>query len=77
METLYGFGVPGYPRHELAVLAVDALTRDAGLPSLARYYEATARSPWQEAFGQAFGRNPDAFYQEFGAYRRADLGPPR
>jgi hypothetical protein len=76
METLHAFSVPAYPRHELAVLAVDVLIKDRSLPSLARYYAATARIPWPEAFGQAFGRSPGAFYQEFDVYRRTDLGAP-
>jgi hypothetical protein len=70
METLRGFSVPSFPGHELAVLAVERLTREAGLSSLGGYYEGTARQPWPEAFDRAFGRSPATFYREFEAERR-------
>ncbi len=69
METLQGFNVPNYPRHELAALAVEWLTRDSGPRSLGADYETTARMPWGEAFHRTFNRSPADFYREFEEYR--------
>ena len=71
----------------LSFLAVDWLVKHAGERSLLEYvrllprgdagdddYEPRAGS-WEAAFAQAFGLTPDAFYDQFEAYRATLPGP--
>lgn len=65
LETPTGFRTLPNP-FPVCMAAVDLLVKDAGTASLAAFWQATGRgTQWQQAFQQAFGRSPSAFYAEF------------
>lgn len=61
----------------IGYLAVERLVERSGEAALFDFYRnlATA-STWQEAFQDTFGLAPDDFYEDFAAWRAAEVPPP-
>jgi hypothetical protein len=74
LETAEQFQSAPGAVYGIGALAVELLTMEPGLGSLRDYYEAVAglkESAWWAAFKEAFGQDPDTFYEAFAAYRAA------
>jgi hypothetical protein len=64
-------GQMGWGSYDIYALATELLLRDRDPKIVFSYYEAIGRNvPWRDAFTATFGRTPDAFVDEFEAYRR-------
>jgi hypothetical protein len=62
---------------DVALLAAELLMRDEDAGALVRYFERIrAGEAWQEAFAEAFGETPQAFYLRFDAYRQSGFRRP-
>lgn len=70
LETEAGF-VSQANAYELSALAAERLIAARGEMAILAYSDALAQgAAWPGAFRTAFGKTPDAFYEEFEAYRR-------
>lgn len=71
-ETWASFDPPSPIDYSLSGLAVDRLIASRGVTALVAYHRALGQGvSWPDAFRTAFGITPDAFYEEFEAYRRS------
>jgi hypothetical protein len=62
---------------DVALLATELLMRDEDLGTLVRYFERIRQgAAWQQAFAEAFGETPQAFYSRFEAYQEAGFPRP-
>jgi hypothetical protein len=76
MELFVDYLGGGADSMDVALLAAELLLRGKDEGVLVRYFERIrARAAWQQAFAEAFGETPQAFYARFEAHRAA--GFPR
>ncbi len=72
METFIDYLAGGPDSIEVSLLAAELLLRGKGEGPLRLYFERLrGGAPWQQAFVEAFGETPEAFYRRFDEYKRA------